>query len=177
MPGAFRRDPRATAAVEFVLILPIGLALFIGAVVYADAIATDRKVALTTRAVTDPVTQYPTMSLAEVQALLGAPAQIMAPHSAANVVVTVSQAQVDSGGNAIGYVATGSLTLHDQTYMAPRVGMTTSRRRNEPRRPGEACGRLGRHFRLRARLDQRLAALLKAQDNTLSRGHFSRSSH
>jgi Flp pilus assembly protein TadG len=65
--GVFRRNPRGVAAVEFALILPVGLALFAGAVVLGDAI--DRKVTLTTRAVTDLVTQYATISQADIQNL------------------------------------------------------------------------------------------------------------
>jgi Flp pilus assembly protein TadG len=67
--GVFRRNPRGVAAVEFALILPVGLALFAGAVVLGDAIAIDRKVTLTTRAVTDLVTQYATISQADIQNL------------------------------------------------------------------------------------------------------------
>jgi Flp pilus assembly protein TadG len=164
--AVFHRNRRGLAAVEFALILPIGLALFTGAVEYGDAIAIDRKVTLTTRTVTDLVTQYPTISKADLNTLLGASAQIMAPYSAANVLVKVSQVQVDSGGNAtiswsqslpagngrtpgapytlpsnistpgvyyilgevqynytpaIGYLLTGTMILHDQTFMAPRV--------------------------------------------------------
>jgi Flp pilus assembly protein TadG len=96
----FRRNAHGVAAIEFALILPFGLVLFTGAVEYGDAIAIDRKVTLTTRTVTDLVTQYPTIATADLLTLMGASTQIIAPYSAANVVVIVSQVQVDSGGKS-----------------------------------------------------------------------------
>jgi Flp pilus assembly protein TadG len=165
--GDFRRNRRGLAAVEFALVLPVGLALFTGAVIYGDAIAIDRKVTLTTRTVTDLVTQYATISKSDLDILLGASAQILSPYSSANAVVIVSQVQVDASGTAkiawsrslpigneetpgstattlpinikipgayyiwgevrytytpaIGYMVTGPIVLHDQTYMSPRV--------------------------------------------------------
>jgi Flp pilus assembly protein TadG len=98
--GAFRRDARGLAAVEFVLILPIALALFTGAIIYGDEIAIDRKVTLTTHTVTDLVTQVPSVAQADLQTLMGASSAIMAPYSAANVIVKVSQVQVNSAGVA-----------------------------------------------------------------------------
>jgi Flp pilus assembly protein TadG len=97
----FRRDGRGIAAIEFALILPVGLALFTGAVIYGDAIAIDRKVTLTTRTVTDLITQYPSpIALADVQTAMGASAQIMAPYSATPIGVTISQVQISAAGVA-----------------------------------------------------------------------------
>lgn len=88
------------ATVEFALILPVALALFTGAIVYGDAIAIDRKVTLTTRTVTDLVTQVPTISTADLNTLMAASAQIIAPYSATPLTVIVSEVQTDSAGHA-----------------------------------------------------------------------------
>jgi Flp pilus assembly protein TadG len=161
----WRRDPRGMAAAEFALILPIALFLFTGTITYGNAIYIDRKVTLTARTVTDLVTQYSTVATADVQTVLAASSTIIAPYSAANIVVTVSEVQTDATGKAtiawsqslngtarpagqvvslpstidtpsiyyiwgevsytytptIGYLVTGSMILHDQTYMAPRI--------------------------------------------------------
>jgi Flp pilus assembly protein TadG len=161
----WRRDPAGTAAAEFALILPIALFLFTGTITFGNAIYIDRKVTLTARTVTDLVTQYSSMASSDVQTVLGASSAIIAPYSAANVVVTVSEVQTDASGKptitwsqslngtkrpvgqavtlpatidaanvtyiwgevsysytpAIGYLVSGTMTLHDQTYMAPRI--------------------------------------------------------
>ncbi|MGO8797919.1 MAG: TadE/TadG family type IV pilus assembly protein [Roseiarcus sp.] len=161
----WRSDPAGAAAGEFAMILPIALFLFTGTITYGNAIYIDRKVTLTTRTVTDLVTQYSSVANTDVQTILGASAQIMAPFPSANAVVTVSEVQTDSSGNAtvtwsqslngtkrpvgqsltlpstidganvtyifgevsytytpaIGYLVTGPITLHDNTYMAPRI--------------------------------------------------------
>jgi Flp pilus assembly protein TadG len=161
----WRRDPAGSAAAEFALILPIALFLFTGTITYGNAIYIDRKVTLTARTVTDLVTQYSSVANTDVQTVLGASSAIIAPYSAANVVVTVSEVQTDASGNAtitwsqslngtkrpvgqaitlpptidgafvtyiwgevsyaytpaIGYLVSGTMTLHDQTYMAPRI--------------------------------------------------------
>jgi Flp pilus assembly protein TadG len=161
----WRADPKGAAAGEFAMILPIALFFFTGTITYGNAIYIDRKVTLTTRTVTDLVTQYSSVANTDVQTILGASAQIFAPYSSANATVTVSEVQTDSSGNAtvtwsqslngtkrpvgqsltlpseidlanatyifgevaytytpaIGYLVTGPIVLHDNTYMAPRI--------------------------------------------------------
>jgi Flp pilus assembly protein TadG len=163
----WRGNPRGAAAEEFAMILPIALFLFTGTITYGNAIYIDRKVTLTARTVADLVTQFSSVAPptnTDIQTVLGASSAIIAPYSAANLVVTVSEVQTDASGNAtvtwsqslngtqrpvgqaitlpstidganvtyilgevsytytpaIGYLVTGPMTLHDQTYMAPR---------------------------------------------------------
>jgi Flp pilus assembly protein TadG len=96
----FRRDRRGAAVSEFTMILPFVLLLFTGAITYGDAIAIDRKVTLTTHTVTDLVTQYTTLSTAELQTLLNASSSIVAPYSASNISVVVSEVSTDASKNA-----------------------------------------------------------------------------
>jgi Flp pilus assembly protein TadG len=161
----WRRDTSGSPAAEFAFILPLALFLFTGTVTYGNAIYIDRKVTLTARTVTDLVTQYSTVANTDVQTVLGASSAIVAPYSAANIIVTVSEVQTDGSGNAtvtwsqslngtkrpvgqvvtlpstidtanvtyiwgevsytytpsIGYLVPAAMTLHDQTYMAPRI--------------------------------------------------------
>jgi Flp pilus assembly protein TadG len=96
---AFSGDKRGTAALEFAFILPIALSLLTGVVEYGDAIAIDRKVTLTARTVTDLVTQYSSISQADLLVLMGASSQIVAPYSASNIGVTISEVTTDASGN------------------------------------------------------------------------------
>jgi Flp pilus assembly protein TadG len=93
-------DARGAAAGEFAMVLPIALFLFTGTITFGNAIYIDRKVTLTTRTVTDLVTQYSSVASSDVQTILNASAQILAPYSSANAVVTVSEVQTDSSGKA-----------------------------------------------------------------------------
>jgi len=96
----FRRDRRGTAAEEFVIIMPIALLLFTGAVTYGDAIAIDRKVTLTAHTVTDLTTQYSTITAAQLTALQNAATAIIAPYTASSIVVTVSEVQTNASSVA-----------------------------------------------------------------------------
>jgi Flp pilus assembly protein TadG len=98
---AFRDGSQGAAGVEFALILPFALVLFTGAVTYGNAIALDRKVTLTARTVTDLVTQYQSISKADLQSLLdGATSAIVQPYSASPLRMTVSQVTVNAAGVA-----------------------------------------------------------------------------
>jgi Flp pilus assembly protein TadG len=97
----FRDGSQGAAGVEFALILPFALVLFTGAVTYGNAIALDRKVTLTARTVTDLVTQYQSISKADLQSLLdGATSAIVQPYSASPLRMTVSQVTVNAAGVA-----------------------------------------------------------------------------
>jgi Flp pilus assembly protein TadG len=95
-----RIDSRGAAGVEFALILPVALILFTGAITYGDAIALDRKVTLTTHTITDLVTQYSSISSTDMTTLLNASASVVAPYSAATMLVTVSEVSTDAAGKA-----------------------------------------------------------------------------
>ena len=58
----FLFNDRAIAAVEFALMLPLMLFIFVGVAQVGEAVAISRKVTITTRIVTDLVTQYATVS-------------------------------------------------------------------------------------------------------------------
>ena len=96
----FVHGSRGAAGTEFALILPVALVLFTGAITYGDAIAIDRKVTLTVHTVTDLVTQYSSISNADMQTLLGASSAIIAPYSSTPMLVTVSEVTTDAAGVA-----------------------------------------------------------------------------
>lgn len=99
--GGFCEDRQGAASGEFAIILPFALVLLTGLITYGDAIALDRKVTLTARTVTDLVTQYQTISKADLQTLLdGASSAIVQPYSSSPLEVTVSQVVVNAAGQA-----------------------------------------------------------------------------
>jgi Flp pilus assembly protein TadG len=108
MPSRHRRLPSSrfasheegVAAVEFALTLPVLLFLFVGVTEVGEAVSISRKVTITTRTVTDLVTQNSSLSASGLNTLLAASAQVIAPYSSSNVSITVSEIQIDSSGKA-----------------------------------------------------------------------------
>jgi len=118
----FAKDKRGVSAVEFAMLLPLMLTLYLGGVEVSQGIAIDRKVTLTARTVADLVAQVSTIDNAGVNAALGASAAIFAPYPDASAKITVSVVAISSNGNAkIAWSATkngttraggSSVTLH-----------------------------------------------------------------
>lgn len=101
---SFARDARGTSAVEFALILPLMLTLYLGGVQLTQAIGIDRKVTLSARTVADLVAQVPTIDNTGVNGVLAAATAIMSPYADSNVdaarlTVRVSVINIDANLN------------------------------------------------------------------------------
>jgi Flp pilus assembly protein TadG len=86
--------------VEFALLLPLMLSLYLGAVELSQGIAADRKVTLTAHTIADLVSQVQSINNADMTNSLNAASAVMAPYSSANLKVTVSSVSVDAKGTA-----------------------------------------------------------------------------
>jgi Flp pilus assembly protein TadG len=172
--GELARDQRGVSAVEFALLLPLMVTLYLGTVEISQGISADRKVTLTTRTVADLISQVSALNNAGMNDILNASASVMAPFSTTGLKVTVSSVTVDANSKAtvdwsdtlngtarskgstvtlptaltipnstviwseaeylykptIGYIITGTLTLKDKLYMAPRISSSISRTTN-----------------------------------------------
>ncbi len=96
----FAKDKRGVSAVEFAMLLPLMLTLYLGGVEVSQGVSIDRKVTLTARTVADLVAQVASIDTAGVNASLGASAAILAPYPDANAKITVSVVTIDANGNA-----------------------------------------------------------------------------
>lgn len=96
----FAKDKRGMSAVEFAMLLPLMLTLYLGGVEVSQGISIDRKVTLTARTVADLVAQVSSIDTAGVNAALGAATAVMAPYPDSSVKVTVSVVEIDANGNA-----------------------------------------------------------------------------
>lgn len=108
LPRSFIGNDRAIAAVEFAIILPLMLFVFVGVAQVGQAIEISRKVTVTTRIVTDLVTQYSTVSCSTLNTVLAASAQVIAPYSSSNLSITVSE--IDTVSSKATMVWTGTLS-------------------------------------------------------------------
>jgi Flp pilus assembly protein TadG len=100
LADGFRRDEGGLSAVEFALLLPLMLTLYLGSVEISQGISADRKVTLTTRTVADLVSQVSSVNNSDMQNSLNAAATVMAPFSSTNLKVVVSSIKVDATGKA-----------------------------------------------------------------------------
>jgi len=94
------KDASGVSAVEFALLLPVMVTLYLGTVEISQGIAADRKVSLTARTVADLVSQVSSINNTDMTNSLGATATVMAPYSSAKLQVTVSSVKIDANGNA-----------------------------------------------------------------------------
>jgi len=167
----FTGDCRGVSAVEFAMLLPMMMTLYLGSVETSQGIATNRKVTITAHALADLATQYTDISNASMSNILSAASAIMAPYPVGSLQAVVSELSINAQGLAsvawsdtlngtarpvgqtvnipaslavpnsylvlseasynykptYGYVMTGTLTLHDQTYMRPRQSTSIAR--------------------------------------------------
>src|SRR5436189_6334902 len=86
---ALAGDQRGVSAVEFAMLLPLMLTLYLGAVEISQGIGADRKVTLTARTVADLVSQVSSLSAADMTNSLNAASPVTSPYATGNPTVTV----------------------------------------------------------------------------------------
>jgi Flp pilus assembly protein TadG len=97
----FAAECRGVAAVEFAILLPMMLTLFLGSVEVSTGVAIQRKVSLSAHAVADLASQYTSISNAVMTGnILTAPPDIIWPYPSAKLQSVVSELAVDGQGNA-----------------------------------------------------------------------------
>jgi Flp pilus assembly protein TadG len=117
--GRIARDERGVSAVEFALLAPLMVGLYLGCAEISDGVGADRKVSLTTAAVANLAAQVTTISSDDMTNILNAATSIIYPYSASNLKITVSCINIDTNKNATvkwsatrnGSALSGSVTL------------------------------------------------------------------
>jgi len=96
----FAAERRGLAAIEFAMLLPVMLTLYLGSYEATTGVATQRKVTLTARALADLASQFTIIHNSDMTNILNAASDIIAPYAANKLGVTVSELAVDGQGNA-----------------------------------------------------------------------------
>ena len=113
MMARFARDHSGISAVEFALILPMMLSIYLGTVELSQAVAVDRKVTLTSRTLADLASQVSSINNADMTNILNATAAVISPFDTTKLKVVVSAVNIDNNGNAtIGWSDTLNGTKH-----------------------------------------------------------------
>jgi Flp pilus assembly protein TadG len=109
----FLADKRGVSAVEFAMVLPLMVTLYLGGVEVSSAVAIDRKMTLVARTLGDLVSQATSVDTSGMTSILDATTAVMAPYSDANLKITVSSVQINSQGVAkISWSDTKNGTAH-----------------------------------------------------------------
>jgi Flp pilus assembly protein TadG len=100
----FVRERDGVSAVEFALILPFMLTLYLGGSELGDGMAIQFKATLAARTVADLATQYTNIpDTTTMNQIIAAASTVVRPYATANMTVTVSELQLTNGS------ATGSV--------------------------------------------------------------------
>lgn len=94
------QDQRGVSAVEFALLLPFMVAIYLGSVELSQGIATDRKVTLAAHTVSDLISQVSSINNSDMNNTLNAGVAVMAPNPRVNLTVVVSSVDIDAKGQA-----------------------------------------------------------------------------
>ena len=94
------RDQRGVSAVEFALLLPLMVTLYLGVVEISQGISADRKVTMTARTIADLVSQTSSINNSDMTNSLNAATAVIAPFSDSNLKVTVTSVTIDANGKA-----------------------------------------------------------------------------
>ncbi len=113
------RDTRGVSAVEFALIAPLMVSLYLGCVEISDGVSAQRKVTLIASTLANLTAQSTSLSTSDVSNILDASTAIIYPYSSSTLKMTISCIAVDANKNATvkwsvtrnGTALSGSVTL------------------------------------------------------------------
>lgn len=91
-----RADRSGAVLVEFALVLPMMVMIYLTVVHLVSAAGCDRRVAITARAMADLVSQYALLSPVTLDTILAASGQMMAPCDGSAATIRVSQVTIDA---------------------------------------------------------------------------------
>lgn len=97
---SFIRHRGGVSAVEFALLLPIMVSMYLGCVELGTGMSVQFKTTLAARTVADLASQYKSINNATMTDILGAATAVLTPYTTAAVKVVVSEVTTDANGNA-----------------------------------------------------------------------------
>ena len=93
------RDQRGVSAVEFALLAPVMVGLYLGCVEISEGVSADRKVSLTAAALANLTAQAQNLTATDMTNILDASGAIIVPFSASLLKMTVTCLKIDASKN------------------------------------------------------------------------------
>ena len=94
------RSRKGTGAIEFALVAPVLIMLYIGSAEISVAMSVNKKVARAASTVADLITQKQTIDKPFLDSMIGVATSIMAPYDESPVKLRITGIKIDTGGNA-----------------------------------------------------------------------------
>jgi Flp pilus assembly protein TadG len=94
----FARDRGGVSAVEFAIVLPFMMALYLGTVELGDGLAVKFKTTLAARTITDLASQDVSIDTAEMSTILDSAQKVMTPYPWTNMIATLSEITTNASG-------------------------------------------------------------------------------
>jgi|HubBroStandDraft_1064217.scaffolds.fasta_scaffold276962_1 Flp pilus assembly protein TadG len=94
----FAADQRGVSAIEFAILLPLMLTLYLGGVEVSQAVSADRKTTLVAHTVGDLTAQASNVASSDVTNIFNAATAVAYPFASSNLSVTLSSVCIDSTG-------------------------------------------------------------------------------
>jgi Flp pilus assembly protein TadG len=94
----FIAECRGISSVEFALLMPVMMTMFLGTVETSQGVATNRKVELIAHSLADLATQYTNITDADMANILNAGTAIIVPYSSSNLQEVVSEISINAQG-------------------------------------------------------------------------------
>lgn len=96
----FRSDERGVSAVEFAMILPLMVLMYVGTIEVTSVVMASRKVVATASAIGDLAAQAQDVNNSDMTNIFDAASAVMNPFSTAQLGLRVSQVRIDQNGVA-----------------------------------------------------------------------------
>ncbi len=96
----FRLSESGVAAVEFALMIPVMITVWVGMVVSTDALNAEKKVTLLARTLADMTTQMVAVSQADMDSIFKATESVIWPHPSTGLGMRVVAIDIDGAGKA-----------------------------------------------------------------------------
>jgi Flp pilus assembly pilin Flp len=101
LTGRFAKDRRGVSAVEFALLLPVMIALYLGSVEISTGVSMQRKVTLTAGAVANLTAQSTALVTSDLTNIMNASTAILAPYSASGLCRVDGEHPRSAGGSQL----------------------------------------------------------------------------
>ncbi|WP_346295270.1 pilus assembly protein [Rhodopseudomonas sp. P1] len=120
-----QRDRRGVAAIEFAIIVPVMLVMFLATVEVTSGIAVDRKVTLVARTLSDLVSQSTSVTDNDLKNVFAASYGVLTPYSATPVKATITEVFVNKNQVAtVQWSKTGTVTQSGSSATATVTNST-----------------------------------------------------
>ncbi len=99
--GKFRRQRDGVAAIEFAMIAPLMILMFVGTLEISAAVAVNRKVSRVSSALGDLITQSDSLTNTDINNIMDATGHIMVPYDSSDIGIVLTGISIENGASKV----------------------------------------------------------------------------